>query len=86
MGEIIKNYLLGRVPFWVCLILSCSLLSVGCFMPPIGKIDPSIIKAVGEIFGFAALAVFSDAMRQGYDAKFQHGNTTVEIDNNDKEQ
>ena len=54
-------------------------------MPPIGKIDPSIIKAVGEIFGFAALAVFSDAMRQGYDAKFQHGNTTVEIDNNDKD-
>ena len=28
---------------------------------------------------------FSDAMRQGYDAKFQHGNTTVEIDNNDKD-
>ena len=85
MGEIIKNYLLGRVPFWVCLILSGSLLSVGCLMPPIGKIDPSIIKAVGEIFGFAALAVFSDAMRQGYDSKFQHGNTTVEIDNNDKD-
>ena len=85
MGEIIKDYLLGKIPFWVCLILSGSLLIIGCFMPPFGKIDPSIIEAVGEIFGFAALAVFSDAMRQGYDAKFQHGSTTIEIDNNEKE-
>ena len=44
-----------------------------------------VIAAGVLVVCFAALAVFSDAMRQGYDAKFQHGNTTVEIDNNDKD-
>ena len=48
-------------------------------LPPCGKIDPSILTGVGELFGFATLGVVSNAIRYGYDAKITHGKTSVEI-------
>lgn len=83
MGKIIHEYLIGNVVFWVCLCTSLVLLGIGFLLPPMGDINPSILKAVGELFGFATLAVVSDALKRGYDAKIQHGDTTIEITDND---
>ncbi len=84
MSEIIKERLLGNVSFWVCLCTSIVLLVLGFIVPPIGNIEPSILTAVGELLGFATLAVVANAVREGYDARIKKGELEVIIDNNNK--
>lgn len=81
MAEVIKKFLLGKVVFWVCLAISIIFLVLGFILPPTGQIDPSVLQGVGELFAFATLATVADAIKQGYDAKISHGNTSVEINN-----
>lgn len=65
--------------FWVCLSLSIALIVAGFCVPPTGKIDGSVLTAVGELFGFATLEVVFNAIRAGVDAKVSHGKTSVTI-------
>lgn len=85
MGKIIKEHLLSSISFWVCLCTSLVLIALGFLVPPVGDIHPSILTAVGELFGFATLAVVADAIKFGYDAKITRGNTTVQIGDGVKE-
>lgn len=80
MAEIAKD-LLGRVVFWVCLIVTLILIVLGFVVPPMGTIDPSVLTAVGEIFGFATLGVVADAIKEGYDAKIKKGEMEINITN-----
>lgn len=81
MGKVLQEYVIGKLAFWVCLLTSLTLLAIGFILPPLGIIDPSVLKAVGEIFGFATLGVIADGIKEGYDAKIKHGDTEVEITN-----
>lgn len=85
MGERIKNSLFEDVVFWVCLITTLVLMVVGFVLPPTGEIHPSVLQAVGWIFGFAALwrggNTINKAIKAGYDAKWSHGETSIEINN-----
>ena len=85
MAETIKKAILGDVVFWVCLIVTLVLMLLGFYLPPMGEISPSVLEAVGWLFGFAALAKFCDtvntAVKAGYDAKVHHGDTEIEINN-----
>lgn len=83
MGQVIKERLLSSISFWVCLCTSLVLIALGFIVPPMGDINPSVLTAVGELFGFATLAVVADAVKLGYDAKITHGKTSVEIGNTD---
>lgn len=85
MGKIIKERLLNSISFWVCLCTSLVLIALGFLVPPVGDIHPSVLTAVGELFGFATLAIVADAIKFGYDAKITHGNTTVQIGDGVKE-
>ena len=85
MGKIIKERLLSSISFWVCLCTTLVLIALGFLVPPVGDIHPSVLTAVGELFGFATLAVVADAIKFGYDAKITHGNTTVQIGDGAKE-
>jgi hypothetical protein len=85
MGKIIKERLLSSISFWVCLCTSLVLIALGFLGPPVGDIHPSVLTAVGELFGFATVAVVADAIKFGYDAKITHGNTTVQIGDGVKE-
>lgn len=80
MAEIVKD-LFGRVVFWVCLIVTLILIVLGFVVPPMGAIDPSVLTAVGEIFGFATLGVAADAIKEGYDAKIKKGEMEINITN-----
>lgn len=79
MSEIIKKSTIKNPAFWVCLVLSIGLIVTGFFLPPMAKIDGSVLTAVGELFGFATLEVVYHAIRSGIDAKVQHGNTTLTV-------
>ena len=75
---------MSSLSFWVCLVTSLVLIGLGFVVPPMGNIDGSVLTAVGELFAFATLAVEADAVHEGYDAKVTHGNTTIEVTNDDK--
>ena len=72
---------LCKIVFLVCLIVSIGLIIGGFAMPPHGVIDGSVLKAVGELMVFASLAFGWRAVELGYDLKINHGNTTVELNN-----
>lgn len=79
MKEHVDKYI-----FYVCLAFSLALFIGGFFCPPMGVIDGSVLKAGGILLGFATLAVAGQNLANGKDVTFSHGDTKVEI--NDEEQ
>ena len=69
------------IAFALCLAVSIGLIVGGFFVPPTGVVDGSVLKAVGELFLFAALAVGAHAIELGYDLKLSKGDTSVELHN-----
>jgi len=68
--------------FTVCCILSVLLIVGGFLVPPIGIIDGSVLTAVGELFGFAALARVPEvltAVRDGKSITFSKGDLKVGV-------
>ena len=59
------------------------LIVAGLLMPPMGVIDGSVLTAVGELFAFAALDTVWHAIDKGIDAKITHGQTTLNLTNDD---
>ena len=86
MAEIVRKSTLGNAAFWVCLVISLSLIIAGFIVPPTGKIDGSVLTAVGELFGFATLFVVIKAIERGVNAKIQHGKTSMTIGDLNDEQ
>lgn len=74
------------VVFWVCLLTSITLLVVSFLLPPTGQIDNSVIGAVGEMFGFASLAVVIKALGRGTDVTLHKGDIDISLNNPDKDE
>lgn len=74
---------MNKKAFYICLIASVGLLVASFTVPPLGIIHPSVLKGVGELFGFATLAVVADAIGKGSDIKLTKGDTTLTVDNPD---
>lgn len=71
------------VALWVCTLASIGLF-IGSFMvPPLGAIDPSVLKGGAALFAFAALFVAREAVMEGLGVKVSHGQTTVEVRDTD---
>lgn len=71
--------------FLMCLIVALGLIITSFFIPPLAVVDGSVLAAVGEIFGFAALGEVAAAIERGHTASISHGNTTIEIKKEDEE-
>ena len=70
----------------VCITATVGLSIASFIVPPMGVIDPSVLKFASRLFAFASLATLREAIREGIGAKLTHGNTTLEIkDTNGKE-
>ena len=85
MGEIIKMAVHHNWAFWLCLTVAIFLIVTSFFIPPKAVIDGSVLAAVGELFGFAALANISAAIAKGIDAKVEHNGTSITIGDLNKE-
>ena len=79
MKEHVDKYI-----FYVCLAFALALFIGGFFCPPMGVIDGSVLTAGGILLGFATLAVAGQNLANGKDVIFSHGDTKVEI--NDEEE
>lgn len=76
------------IGLWVCTLSSIGLFIASFIVPPLGEISPSVLKAGGEIFAFAALIMLREAIMEGLGVKLTHGQTTIEVHDldGDKEQ
>ena len=74
--------------FWLFSIIGILLIIIAFFLPPAAQIHQSVLIAVGEINGFAALGAVIKAIDKGSSATFHHNNTEVTITGNedDKEE
>lgn len=79
MSKLLKDTVLKNTGFWCLVGASIIMFLLGLFIPPPGIIDSSVLYAVSELLGFAALYTIIHAVDKGLDAKFQHGNTAVTI-------
>jgi len=71
------------IALWVCLVTTIILFITSALMPPKGVIDPSMFKAAAYLVGFATLIVIREAIREGLGVKLTHGDTTLEIKDQD---
>lgn len=71
--------------FFGCLAVSLFLIITAFFVPPTAYIDGTVLAAVGEIFMWPVLWVVMLAIEKGSDIKLTKGDTTVHIDNPDKD-
>lgn len=79
MGRILKEAIIGNVPFWILTIITILLIVAAFLCPPMAIIDGSVLAAVGELAGFGALWAVVKAMDKGIDAKVKHNGTEVMI-------
>lgn len=71
------------IALWICLGASLGLLTASFIVPPTGVIDSSVLRAASLTFGFATLFVAREAIMEGLGIKLTHGDTTLEIENQD---
>jgi len=71
--------------FLICVVVSIGLIITSFVTPPAWIIDGSVLAAVGELFGFAALGEVAAAIERGHSAAITHGNTTIEIKKDDED-
>ena len=88
MREFYKNYLANNGFFWLFSTIGLLLIIIAFFIPPAAQIHQSVLIAVGEINGFAALGAVIKAIDNGGSATFHHNNTelTITSDEDDKEE
>ena len=88
MRKFYKNYLENNTFFWVFSIIGLLLIIIAFFLPPAAQIHQSVLYAVAEINGFAALGAVIKAIDNGGSATFHHNNTelTITSDEDDKEE
>ena len=86
MGRILKDAIAGNAPFWVLTIFAILLIAVAFILPPTAIVDKSILTAVGELMGFGALWAVVKAIDKGTSAKLQHGNTSLTVGGEEKEE
>ena len=65
--------------FCVCLAAAIIVGAVSFVLPPTGIIDPSVLKFIALLLGFAALGVAGQNLANGKDVTFSHGETEVTI-------
>lgn len=82
-----KNNVCTRLKIIAAILAAVAvvLIVVSFFVPPLGIIDGSVLAAIGELFAFASLFMIWESIDRGMDAKITHGDTKIELSNDDKD-
>ena len=86
MRKFYKNYLENNTFFWIFSIIGLLLIIVAFFLPPAAQIHQSVLYAVAEINGFAALGAVIKAIDKGSSATFHHNGTELTINSNEDDE
>ena len=85
MKEFYRNYIESNGFFWFFSIIGVIMMIAGFILPPMGKIDNSVLVGVGEIDGIIALGAVIKAIDRGVDVTAQHNNTSISITNKEED-
>lgn len=69
--------------FWILAGISIALFVGGFFVPPLGIIDGSVLKAGGILLGFYVVGLIPEMIREGKSVKLSHGDASIEICDDD---
>lgn len=58
---------------------AAALFTAGFIVPPLGVIDPSVLKAGGELLGMQSALIFAYCVVSGKTATVKHGDTTATV-------
>ena len=72
-------YLKYNTPFFILGGIALVLLIISWIAPPPMQVHESVLQAVAEIFGFAALWTIVIAVEKGTGASFRKGDVELEI-------
>jgi len=80
---IAENPVFFRIVFAVGFAVSAGLFIGGFFVPPMGEIHGSVLKAAGILLGFGVCAMLPEVIRSGKTATIKHGDTSVTLGGNE---
>lgn len=83
MDKIIQKHE-DKVIFYICLVVAIAVGATSFFLPPTGVIDPSCLKFIALMLGFAALGIVGKNLALGKEVTFTHGETEVTIGENEE--
>ena len=82
----VKDCILHNLYFKLFSFFAIALIIASFLVPPMGLIEPSVLAAVGELFGFASLGTVIKAIDKGTTATVTHNNTSVTVGREDDEE
>ena len=85
MDKIIQKHE-DKVIFYICLAVAIVVGATSFFLPPTGVIDPSCLKFIALMLGFAALGIVGKNLALGKEVTFTHGETEVKIGDDEKDE
>ena len=74
-----NSYLRHNIPFFIFGGVALLLLIISWIAPPPMQVHESVLQAVAEIFGFAALWTIAIAVEKGTAASLKKGDLELEI-------
>ena len=80
------SYIRYNIPFFILGGVALLLLIISWIAPPPMQVHESVLQAVAEIFGFAALWTVVLAVEKGTGASFRKGDVEVEIKEDTKKE
>ena len=86
MKRFFDAYVKWNIPFFILGGVSLLLLIISWIAPPPMQVHESVLQAVAEIFGFAALWTVVLAVEKGTGASFRKGDVEVEIKEDTKKE
>ena len=79
MKRFFDAYIKWNIPFFILGGIALILLIISWIAPPPMQVHESVLQAVAEIFGFAALWTIVIAVEKGTGASFRKGDVELEI-------
>ena len=79
MKRFFDAYIKWNIPFFILGGIALILLIISWIAPPPMQVHESVLQAVAEIFGFAALWTIVITVEKGTGASFRKGDVELEI-------
>lgn len=73
-----------KLIFYICLVLAAGLFIGSFFCPPLGVIDPSILKAGAILVAMQALGIVGQNLANGKDVIFKKDDLEVKVGENEE--
>lgn len=90
MSTATKKYYLEKrnTMYWATWVVLVVLFTVSFYIPPVGHIDGSVLRAACILLAIPMLASIEtilNSIKRGQKVKLQHGNQSIEVSNTGKE-